>query len=255
MPGALAWDRLGVGYRCETWLCWSVTRWHPVVVKLPRPHQVGHPRARATLRREATALSSVRHPALPALYEDGTEAALPYVAMQHVDGTPLDEERSEAGAFEPVAAAQLAAVLLSAVRALHSAGLAHLDVKPENVVLRDGRPVLIDLGSARPLGSLQPAGRPVGTLGWSAPEMEACEPIAASMDVYGVGQVLLDALDPGYAGPLAEVGAALTGDDASARATAGAALARLAGAVVPGALWPPWSGPPAPAGRGRSGSS
>ncbi len=242
VAGVLAWDRLGVGHRCETWLGWSVARWHPVVVKLPRPHQVAHPRARAALGREATALSSARHPALPALYEDGTDAALPHVVMEHVDGAPLDEELAESGALEPVPAAALCAVLLSAVRALHAVGLAHLDVKPENVVIRDGRPVLIDLGSARPLGRRQPAGHPVGTLGWSAPEMEACRPISASMDVFGVGKVLLDALEPGYAGALADVGTALTGDDASVRASADQALSLLAAAVPPETLWPGWAG-------------
>jgi serine/threonine protein kinase len=241
VPGALAWDRLGVGYRCETWLCWSVTRWHPVVVKLPRPHQIDHPRARAALRREARALAAVRHPALPAMYEDGTDAPLTYVAMEHVDGIPLDEEREESGPIDPAAAAQLCAVLLSAVRTLHLAGLAHLDVKPENVVLREGRPVLIDLGSARALGSAQPAGHPVGTLGWSAPEMEACGPIAPSMDVFGVGKVLLDALAPEYQGPLADVGVALTSDEASGRSSAADALMLLRAAVGPDALWPGWA--------------
>jgi serine/threonine protein kinase len=242
---ALAWERLGVGHRCETWLCWSVARWHPVVVKLPRPDQVSHPRARAALGREATALGVARHPALPVLYDDGADAALPYVVMEHVDGVALDDELAESGAFDPAAAAALCAVLLSAVRSLHVVGLAHLDVKPENVVVRDGRPVLIDLGSARPIGSKQPAGHPVGTLGWSAPEMEECRPIAASMDVFGVGRVLLDALEPGYAGPLADVGAVLTGDDASARASADQALALLAGAAPPETLWPSWAGLPA----------
>ena len=42
-------------------------------------------RGRAALGREASALARARPPALPALYEDGTHAALPYVIMEHVD--------------------------------------------------------------------------------------------------------------------------------------------------------------------------
>jgi serine/threonine protein kinase len=67
-------------------------------------------------------------------------------------------------------------------------------VKPENIVLRDGRPVLVDFGSAREFGAVQPSGHPVGTNGYAAPEMEACEPISAGMDVYALGIALREAL-------------------------------------------------------------
>jgi serine/threonine protein kinase len=76
---------------------------------------------------------------------------------------------------------------------LHHRGIAHVDVKPENVILRDLRPVLIDFGSARQLGTPQPSGRPVGTPGYAAPELEAGEPISASMDLYGLGALLHEA--------------------------------------------------------------
>jgi len=241
VPGALAWQRLGVGRRCETWLCWSTDRWHPVVAKFPRPHQADHPRARAAVTREATALAAVHHPALPGLVDDGSAAERPYVVTEHVDGLTLDEELDDQGPLDPVSAAHLAATLLSALRLLHRAGLAHLDVKPENIVLRDGRPVLVDLGSARPIGRPQPPGHPVGTEGWSAPEMEECRPIAASMDVFGVGMVLREVLGGGADGPVAEVAEVLIGPDPANRASADDALERLARAAGPGVLWPVWA--------------
>src|SRR3569623_2011588 len=70
--GCRAWRRLGVGERCETWLAWSDRLWAPVVVKLPRPQQSAHPRARRSLARETAALAGVHHPALPRLYVDAS---------------------------------------------------------------------------------------------------------------------------------------------------------------------------------------
>lgn len=42
--GHRAWERLGTGHRCETWLVWSPRLWGPAVLKLARPYQAGHPR-------------------------------------------------------------------------------------------------------------------------------------------------------------------------------------------------------------------
>lgn len=195
MPGSCrAWERLGVGHRCETWLAWSPQRWCPAVVKLPRPHQVGHPGARGSLRREVAALTGNLHPALPRLFEDGSDATLPYLVFEHVDGIALDVEIDERGALAESEVALLGTQLFAALHAVHARGLAHVDVKPENVVLRDGRPVLLDFGSARALGSPQPAGHLIGSPGYASPDLEAGEPISAAMDVYGLGVALYETL-------------------------------------------------------------
>jgi serine/threonine protein kinase len=190
----LAWERLGVGHRCETWLGWSRELWVPAVVKLPRPHQTEHPRARRTVQREAAALTGNPHPGLPRLLADGSGAPLPYVVVEHLDGDPLDAEIDDGGVFAPVDVALLGAQLLSALMALHARGLAHLDVKPDNVMLCHGRPMLIDFGSARRLGARQPQGRPIGSAGYAAPELEAGAAIDVSMDLYGLGVVLHEML-------------------------------------------------------------
>ena len=185
-----------MGIRCETWLGWSRPTWCPVTVKLARPHQRTHPRAKASLAREVAALHSNPHPALPALVSDASDDDIPHIITEYIDGPTLsdvvDDEPLDAGS-----AAMLGIHLLAALTTLHRRNIAHLDLKPENVVVRDGRPVLVDFGCSRTIGSTQPAGRPVGTPGYIPPEMEACQPIAAAMDVYGVGATLREAFS-GY---------------------------------------------------------
>jgi eukaryotic-like serine/threonine-protein kinase len=68
LPGGnLAIERLDVGVRCETWLVWNPGLWSPAVLKLARPHQLGHSGAVRTLYRETAALASNLHPTLPRL--------------------------------------------------------------------------------------------------------------------------------------------------------------------------------------------
>jgi serine/threonine protein kinase len=245
MPaGHRAWERLGVGRRCETWLVWSPLLWAPAVLKLARPHQVDHPRAVRTLRREVNALHGNPHPVLPRLYADGTADTVPSIALEYVDGPSLADELDDAGPLAAADVALLGIQLLTGLRAVHRRGIAHLDVKPDNVVLRDGRPVLIDFGSARGIGTRQPAGHPVGTLGYASPEMEACEPITASMDIYALGVTLREAWARPYrgAGRLGTVIDRLRAAEPRRRPSVAAALDQLSSTLPDGAKpWPAWA--------------
>jgi serine/threonine protein kinase len=229
--GTFAVERLGVGHRCETWLVWSVALWAPAVLKAARPHQIQHPRAVRALRRETAALDGAVHPALPRLFADGTDAPIRYILLEYVDGPTLADELEDNGVLTVEETALLGAQLLPALMALHARGLAHLDVKPDNVVLRDARPVLIDFGSARRIGSEQLAGHPVGTEGYASPAQEACEPVSAEMDLYSLGRTLAECC-----GQLPEGLQSLLAPHPTA-AGALTALADTAGELRP---WPAW---------------
>lgn len=233
--GSFAIERLGVGHRCETWLVWSVDLWSPAVLKAARPHQIHHPRAVKSLRRETAALAGNNHPALPRLLADGTDDAIPHLLLEYVDGPTLTEELEENGVLTPEETALLGAQLLPALMALHRRGLAHLDVKPENVVLRDARPVLIDFGSARRIGSEQPPGHPVGTVGYASPEQEACAPVSVAMDLYSLGQTLAEA-----GAELPESLQGLTAPEPGSRLTTSEALTALAETAGDLRPWPEW---------------
>ena len=192
--GNVAVERLGVGDSSETWLVWNPRLWTPAVLKLARPHKVHPPRPIRTLHRETAALAGNLHPALPRLLADGTSDPTPHILIEYIDGPALDEEIDKNGAIGPAEAALLGAQLLPAIASLHHRGLAHLDLKPANIVLRDGHPILLDFDTAAPIGTPQPPGYPVGTEGYAAPEQEACEPVSAAMDLYGLGMILAEAV-------------------------------------------------------------
>jgi serine/threonine protein kinase len=260
LPGGfVAWERMGVGQLCETWLVWSAPMWSPAVLKLARPHQAGQPRATRALSRVAMALRGNDHPCLPRLFRDGTTAAVPHIAMEYVDGPILGEELAIGGALDHPETALLGAQLLTGLLALHNRGLAHLDVKPDNAILRDLRPVLIDFGSARRIGAPQPR-HPAGTPGYTALELEAGDPVDPTMDLYSLGAVLHEALtghptfdplvpaaerpppSPLCPTPLAELVFALLEPDPAKRPSAAVALAAI-GRAIPDDLrpWPSWA--------------
>ena len=66
-------------------------------------------------------------------------------------------------AFEQLDTAEVLRALESAVDYIHSLGLAHNDINPDNIMVKDGLPVLIDFGSCQPVGKRLQS---LGTPGW-----------------------------------------------------------------------------------------
>ncbi len=121
-----------------------------------------HDEARRTLSREAEHALLALSPRLPELrdvgfarvetdratvcpsHEDGAQA---FIALAWVDGTPLNPRQIPDDFDRRLLALQVAEALGEALSDLHGAGIAHGDVKPENVLLgADGRAHLLDLG-------------------------------------------------------------------------------------------------------------
>jgi len=253
MPGGvLAVRRLWVGTRCEAWLGWSVEQWCPIVVKLVRPNQSRQPRALRVLSREVMALAGATHPALPRLLHDGTREETPHLLLEHVDGPCLADVLEENGPMTVEDAALLGARILAGVADLHRRGLAHLDLKPANIMLRDGRPVLADFGSTRRIGTSQRPGHLAGTVGYAAPEQEAGRAISSTMDCYAVGVMLYEAITgdtPGQSSEMVSVPPLLRRvvhgllmPDPDQRMTAEAAMRSLAENVPADRRpWPRWA--------------
>ena len=189
-PGLLAWALLGDGRRCETWLAWDVGRWCPVAVKAPRPG--GRTRAVAALAREAQVAGPTAHPGIRRLLEARLDQPLPHLVFEYVEGPTLDDALAEGGPFHPVDVLLAGMQLAAALGHLHGRGLAHLDLKPGNVVLRDGRPVLIDLGLTQPLGQAPAGGHRRGSPPWMAPEQVRRRPASPGMDLFALGAVLYE---------------------------------------------------------------
>jgi len=118
-----------------------------------------------------------------------------FLAMELVAGQRLDRAIKERGGFEFDLVINLARALLNTLHAVHLEGIAHLDLKPENLMMVGQRLQLFDFGNALRLGEQLPEGTPfMGTPSYMAPEWILDRRALAATDLYAVGLILAEAL-------------------------------------------------------------
>ncbi len=149
---------------------------------------------RAQLAFEREALASLAHEHVVRLFDAGTTPdGHPWLAMEYVDGEPIDAWCA-ARALPVEARVRLLADVARAVQHLHERGVAHRDLKPQNILVTeiDGRPVpkLIDLGFAALHGNDARDQVVVGTPAYMAPELFTDPaPSLPRADVFALGVV------------------------------------------------------------------
>lgn len=193
--------RLGAGGMGVVWEVVDDGGRH-VAMKILHPQIAADPMARRRLEREATVLARVRDTRVARILDietgDGKASqGVTFVITELVDGPTLQHEVDHEGVYDLDTDARdladLAHGLVTALRAVHSAGVIHRDLKPSNVMLGAQGPVLIDFGIAQVADDvrLTQTGQVTGTPGFIPPEMlDGGEP-TPEVDWYACAGVLL----------------------------------------------------------------
>jgi serine/threonine protein kinase len=128
--------------------------------------------------REVDALRRVRHTSVVALLGYGQwpedKPSFLVLTLEWVDGPALDVWARENRCTAAQLARQVLRPMVEALGQVHAAGVVHRDVKEANILMRreDGRPVLVDFGSARYEGAPRLTMRlPPGTPEYRSPEI------------------------------------------------------------------------------------
>ena len=146
---------------------------------------------------EALSVARLSSPNVVAVFDQGSTGDLHYIAMEYVPGPTLRDLIVARGRLNPREALDIIERVLAGLAAAHDAGIIHRDVKPENVLLGNGRSVKVaDFGLARAAAGAgtTKTGLLIGTAAYLAPEQVASNTADERSDVYAVGVMLFEML-------------------------------------------------------------
>ena len=214
---------IGAGGMGRVYRAHDPTLRREVAIKILREDLAG---THGDLLAEARSASALNHPHICAIYDVGEASGSPFIAMELVEGRPLNELLPSGGL--PVGTAlRLALQIAGALAHAHDHHVVHGDLKGHNVVVTPAGDVkLLDFGLARmpDAATLESVTRPVaagggaaiaGTLAFMAPETLRGAPLSPAADVWAFGVLLSEMLVgvPPFAGNSAyELAAAIMND-------------------------------------------
>ncbi len=173
----------------------------PMVMKVPLMREGDGSENIVSFEIEHQLLQVLHGPHVPRFVAAGDLDRVPYLVMEHVQGSTLDawmKQYGEAGQPLPVdEIARIGAQLAQAVHSLHQQNVCHLDLKPANALLTgDGRIVLLDFGLSchahYPDLLAEEFRKAVGSPAWIAPEQVVGVRGDPRSDVFAIGVMLYE---------------------------------------------------------------
>ena len=149
--------------------------------------------------KEAKTISTLHHPNIIQIYDIFSENNTAYYVMEYIEGKSLGDIVKLRGALQETEAVGITLKVSSALEYIHAKNINHLDVKPNNIMLRDidGEVVLIDFGVAKQYDETTKEGTtttPVGiSHGYSPSEQykkNGVSSFSPESDIYSLGATL-----------------------------------------------------------------
>ncbi|GIW70537.1 MAG: hypothetical protein KatS3mg102_0079 [Planctomycetota bacterium] len=180
----------------------------PCAIKTINPQLLDEEAVQRFVREGRATARLGKHPNLVQVFDAGVIEGTPYIAMELVEGEPLDRLVARRGPLGEREVLEMARKIALALDHAHRRGIVHRDLKPGNVVIdREGEPQLLDFGLAKDVHSaslVSTAGAIIGTPAYMAPEQAqpGLAPVDRRADVYALGALIHHALTgkPPFAG-------------------------------------------------------
>jgi len=198
VPGVIIADRyeivreIGIGGMGRIYQALDRDLDEPVALKVLR---AGDAEGRQVERflREIKTTRRISHPNVVKVYDLGTWKEHKYITMEYIDGLNLEQWVRLRVKLDVPQAVRLMVDVARGIESAHTLGIVHRDIKPQNILLKDGvTPKILDFGIARASQGVDmtTAGFVMGSPKYMSPEQVQDLPLDARTDVYSLGVVM-----------------------------------------------------------------
>ena len=202
---------IGEGGMATVYLAKDLKHNRSVALKVLKPELAAVVGAERFLA-EIETTANLQHPHILPLFDSGEADSFLFYVMPLVEGESLRERIDRDKQLPVDEAVQITTAVAQALQHAHDRGVVHRDVKPANILMQDGQPVVSDFGIALAVGAaggtrLTETGLSLGTPFYMSPEQATGDQrVGPPSDTYALAAVLYEMLtgDPPYVGSTAQ---------------------------------------------------
>jgi len=191
-------DVLGRGVSATTYRARHAKSGREVALKVPHRGSLTDSTFVVRFLQEGALGSSLTHRSIVRVLEAGEDQGLLFIAMELVDGVPLDRRLATEGALPLRDALRIAHDVAEALDFAHRKGVVHRNLKPNHVMLLAGGGVkVVDLGVARAFGDVSLTSSDVflGAPAYAPPEADDPHALDHRSDLYSLGIILFEMIE------------------------------------------------------------
>lgn len=189
---------LGVGGMSLVFRARDMVLGRELALKILNETYRNDPQRVARFERECALMAKVRHAHVARVYAAGRQNDYCYIAMELIDGSNVESEIAQYGAFDPSEALRIIRQVAQGLQAAHRAGLLHRDMKPANILLTSAREAkVVDFGLALLSSESDTEEMVWATPYYAAPETLMRKKEDARADIYSLGMTLRHMLTGG----------------------------------------------------------
>lgn len=200
-------QKLGEGGMAKVYLAYDVKHHRRVALKVLLPELAAVLGAERFLN-EIRVTANLHHPNIVQLYDSGEADGYLYYVMPVVEGESLRDKIDRERQLSVEQAVSITRTVAHALDYAHRREIIHRDIKPDNIMLHEGTPMVADFGIALAVDQaggdrITATGLSVGTPSYMSPEQASGDREAQpSTDIYALGSVLYEMLtgDPPFTG-------------------------------------------------------
>ncbi len=184
-------ELIGIGGMSLVYRAQDTVLGREVALKVLNSEYRNNPQRVSRFEKECSLMAKVRHSHVARVYTAGRNEGYGYIAMELINGSNVESDIANTGAFSPVEALRLIRQVAEGLQAAHKAGLLHRDMKPANILLNQARDAkVVDFGLSLLRSESDSEDQIWATPYYVSPETLRREAEDERSDIYALGMTL-----------------------------------------------------------------